>query len=204
MSNVDMVRSMLDGQRPFLQVGYTGDSSKYIIRKVGETWTDARGKYWIQKEYGPQTITPVLDMIRAEMNRKCSKCGRDIAWGTRQDEKMHSKTGMCLDCIVKEETQMRISGKYPLYEKKKMLNNELSYLNEVKKYLSESKQYLKEHDKFTYVNSNGLVEEWNNVARNDVLRNIKKDFVRCLKEIDRVERELKKVNDELSPTTATA
>ena len=197
MSNIEMVKSMLKGERPFLQVGYTGDEGKYIIRKVGERWTDAHGKHWIQKEYGPQTETPVMDIIREEMKRKCSKCGKDIVWGTRQDEKMHAKTGICFDCQIALETDLKVKGLYPAYEKQKMLNNELSYLKEVKKYLSESKIYLEEHDVFTYVNSNGLVEQWDNVARDDVLKNIKKDFVRCLKEIKRVEKDLKQVAEEL-------
>jgi hypothetical protein len=136
-------------------------------------------------------------MVREATLQKCSKCNREIRWGTKQDERMHAKTGMCFDCLIEEETTMRIKGKYKPYEKKKMLNNELSYLLEIKEYLTDSKRYLKEHNVFTYVNSNGLVEEWDNVARDDVLKNIKKDYTRCLKEIRRVKAELKMVEGEL-------
>jgi len=74
----------------------------------------------------------------------------------------------------------------------------------MKKYLEEGKQYLKEHKIFTFVNSNGLVEEWANEARDEVLGNVKKDYVKCLKEIKRVEGELKIVNDELTRTPTAA
>ena len=198
--NIDIVRDYLNGERPFIQVGYTGED-KYIIRKNGETWTDSSGKQWIQKDSGPERVTRVLDIIREESNQKCSVCNTEIRWGSRQDAKMHAKTGKCLDCLVKEETLLRAQGKYKAYEKKKILSNELDHLKEVKKYLEESKEYLKEHKVFTFVNSNGLVEEWNNDARDDVLKNIKKDFTRCLKEINRIETELKSVENELSTTS---
>ena len=197
MSNTEMVRKMLAGERPFVQVGYTGD--KYAIHKVGEKWTDSKGKTWIQKEYGPVSDTPIMDIIRAENNLVCSCCKREIRWGSRQDAKMHAKTGKCLDCLVEEETDMRVKGTYKTYEKKKILENELSRLIEMKKYLVDGLEYLKEHKTFTFVNSNGLVEEWKNEARNEVMGNVKKDHVKCLKEIKRVEKELKKINDEISP-----
>ena len=200
--NIDIVRDYLNGDRPFVKVGYTGDVNKYIIRKDGETWTDSAGKEWIQKNGSPQTVTRVMDIVRELSNQKCSKCSREIRWGSRQDAKFHAKTGMCMDCLVEEETLMRANGQYKSYERKKMLSNELNHLQDMKKYLAEGKQYLKEHKVFTFVNSNGLVEEWANEARDEVLANVQKDFVKCLKEIKRVEGELKKVNDEISTATA--
>lgn len=202
MKNIDIVKSYVEGVRPFVKVGYTGDANKYIIRKEGETWTDASGKQWIHQNGVTKTVTRVMDIIREEINQKCTKCSREIRWGSRQDSKMHSKTGMCMDCLIEEETQMRVQGKYKAYEKKKMLNNELAHLKSVKKHLEDSKTYLEEHKVFTFVNSNGLVEEWDNEAADDVRKSLKKDFTRCLKEIKRVEKELKTVEDELSKSAA--
>lgn len=198
MSNIDMVKAMQAGERPFLQVGYTGDVDKYIIRKVGETWTDSQGKNWIQKESGPQTITPIMDMIREQCNDKCSDCGCEIRWGSKLDRKMYNKTHKCFDCLVKEETMLRIRGQYKLYEKRKLLENERSWLMDIKVKLQEAKKYTEEHKVLTYVNSNGLVEEWENTARDDVLRDIKKDYIACLKEIKRVEKELKEVEKQVA------
>lgn len=197
-SNLETIKNYLDGERPFLQVGYTGDVNKYIIRKVGETWTDAQGKTWIEKETGPQTVTPLMDMIREEIGiDKCTECGLEIRWGKKLDRKMYNKTHKCFDCLVKEETMLRIRGQYPLYEKRKMLENERSWLLDIKVKLEEAKKYTEEHKVLTYVNSNGLVEEWENTARDDVLKDIKKDFVKCLKEIKRVEAALKEVEAEV-------
>jgi hypothetical protein len=197
-SNIEIVKNYLSGTRPFVQVGYVGDSDKYIIRKEGETWADADGKQWIQKENGPQTVTPIMDIIREEINDKCTKCGKEIRWGSKQDRKMFHKTTKCLDCLVEEETQMRIDGTFKLYETKKLLENELSYLNDIKQKLRESKEYLKTEQKLTFVNSNGMVEEWDNVARQGLEKSIQKDWVTCLKKITVAEAELKKVNAELN------
>jgi len=198
-SNIDIVKGYLDGERPFIQVGYVGDKDKYIIRKEGETWTDSSGKNWIQTANGPQTVTRVMDIIREEMNEKCSCCGREIRWGTRQDRKMYYKTKKCLDCLVEEETQLRIKGQFKLYETKKLIENELSYLNDIRQKLKEGKDYLESEDSktITYANQTGMVEEWSNEARGELLENVKKDFVTCLKKIKSAEKELKKVNAEI-------
>lgn len=198
-SNIDIIKGYLDGERPFLQVGYVGDKDKYIIRKEGETWSDASGKQWIQTKTGPQAVTRVMDIIREEMNDKCSACNREIRWGTKQDRKMYYKTKKCFDCLIEEETQLRIKGQYKLYEVRKMIENELSYLNDVRQKLKEGKDYLESEDSKTlkYANSTGMVEEWSNEARGELLENVKKDFVTCLKKIKAAEKELKKVNAEI-------
>jgi hypothetical protein len=198
--NIDIVRDYLNGERPVIQVGYRGDMDKYIIRKVGERWTDSSGKEWEQKDYGPVAVTRVSDIIREEMNDKCVCCKKEIRWGTRQDRKMYYRTKKCLDCVVEEETQLKIKGKYKLYETKKLLENELSYLNDIRQKLKESKDYLESEDSktLTWANSTGMVEEWSNEARGELLENVKKDFVTCLKKIKAAEKELKKVDGEIS------
>jgi hypothetical protein len=198
--NIDIVQDYLNGERPIIQVGYRGDMDKYIIRKVGERWTDASGKEWEQKNYGPVAVTRVSDIIREEMNEKCVCCKKEIRWGTRQDRKMYYRTKKCLDCVVEEETQLKIKGKYKLYETKKLIENELSYLNDIRHKLKESKDYLESEDSktLTWANSTGMVEEWSNEARGELLESVKKDFVTCLKKIKAAEKELKKANDEIN------
>lgn len=197
--NIDIVRDYLNGERPVIKVGYTGDMDKLIIRKEGEKWTDSSGKQWMQTKSGPQTVTRVLDIIREEVGlEKCTKCGCELRWRGRIDQKMYNKTKMCLDCVSEEETMLRIKGQFKLYETKKLIQNELSYLEDVRQHLKDSKEYLETHEKLTYVNGNGLVEEWDNVSRDELLENVQKDFVTCLKKIKAAQKELKKVDDEIN------
>lgn len=204
-SNIDIVRNYLSGERPFVQVGYTGDADKYIVRKEGETWTDSSGKNWIQTSSGPQTVTRVMDIIREETNDRCENCNREIRWGNKYDRKMFNRTKKCFDCLVEEETNMRLRGQFKLYETKKLIENELSYLKDIKQKLKESKEYLNSEASktLTYVNSTGMVEEWSNEARKELQDNVQKDWVTCLKKIKAAEEELKKVNDEISRVLGT-
>lgn len=192
MSNIEMVRKMQKGERPFLTLGYGGDVNKYIVRKPGEKWTDAKGKEWVQTNSGPQTVNRIGDIVRAETNCRCSKCNAEIRWGTRQDEKMHAKTGMCLECLTDYETQLRLKGVYKEYEQNKLLQNQLSYLKDIKQKLEEAKEYAAKNT-FTFVNSNGLVEEWDNVARGQLLKNLEVDYKACLKAVKDTEKEIKKL-----------
>jgi hypothetical protein len=205
MKNTDIIKSYLAGERPYVKVGYTGDKDKYIIRKVGETWTDSAGKQWIEKESGPQTVTRVMDIIREEVNDKCTCCGMEIRWGKKRVYKMFYKTKKCFDCLIEEETQLRVKGQFKLYETKKLLENEISYLNDIRQKLKESKEYLASDASktLTYVNSNGLVEEWDNVSRQELTESIEKDFKTCLKKIKLAEKELKKTNDTINKVLAT-
>lgn len=206
MKNTDIIQNYLDGTRPYVKVGYTGDKDKFIIRKVGETWTDSDGREWIEKESGPQTVTRVMDIIRAEMNEKCTCCKREIRWGTKHDRKMYFKTKKCFDCLIEEETQLRLKGQFKLYETKKLLENELSYLNDIKQKLKESKEYLASEGskKLTYVNSNGFVEEWDNNVRAELAISVEKDLKTCLKKIKDGEKELKKINNEIDSVLTTS
>jgi hypothetical protein len=200
MKNSEIIQHYLDGTRPYIKVGYTSDKDKFIIRKIGERWVDGSGKEWEQKEYGPVAVTRVSDIIRAEMNEKCSCCKREIRWGSRHDRKMYFKTKKCFDCLVEEETQLRLKGKFKLYEAKKLLENELSYLNDIKQKVKESKEYLASDGskKLTFVNSNGFVEEWDNNVRSELAASIEKDWKTCLKKIKEGEKELKKINNEIN------
>lgn len=194
-SNIEMVRSYLQGERPITIVGYQAPAEQK--HEVGEKWTDAQGREWEQKENGPTRVTKVIDIVRAELDDRCACCGAEIRWGSRHDRKFYHKTGKCFDCLIQEETTLRIKGHYKLYEHQKVLKNQRAYLLEIKAKLREAYDFTKEHKVLTYVNSNGFVETWENEARGELLRNLKKDFVACLKTLSAVEAELRKTDKEI-------
>jgi hypothetical protein len=188
-SNLDMVQSYLKGERPITQVGFREDED-LTNRAIGETWTDVRGKTWIKTEYGKSAATPVMDIIDAEINGKCSSCNCEIKWGSVTDKKMFSKTGKCLECQVGYENELRQQGKFEAYAQKKVYSNELAYMIEMKVKLKEALNYTKENKVLTYVNSNGMVEEWEGGRREELLKSLKKDHVRCLQEITRLTKQI--------------
>jgi len=190
-SNIDIVKDMQAGIRPFTQVGYEAPTE---TRKVGDVWEDAKGKSWIKTEYGVRSHNPKADLIKQEINKKwtCKRCGGDFRWSNNPlDEKMLNKTGMCFNCVTEYETELRILGKFADYEKKKILQNQLSYVEDMRKNLRESYKYTKGQSVIKFVNSNGHVEEWANESRIELMQNILSDYKECCKSLKLIEDELK-------------
>lgn len=192
LKNTDIIKSYLKGERPITFVGYEAPAEQK--HAVGEKWTDNLGKEWEQKENGPVRVTRIMDIVRAELNDICSCCGAEVRWGSKLDRKMYYKTRKCFDCLIKEETILRACGQYRLYERKKMLENEMSYLKEIKRNLREAYEYTKGQKVITYAASDGSIEEWKNETRRELLTQMRADFKTCLQEITRVASELQTVN----------
>ena len=62
----------------------------------------------------------------------------------------------------------------------------------MKQKLGEAREYASKNV-FTYVNSNGMVEEWSNNSRTELLNNLDSDYKICLKAIKDTEKEIKKL-----------
>jgi hypothetical protein len=198
ISNIQIVKNYLDGERPVLQVGYSGDEEDKKVRELGEIWTDSRDRTWRKTEYGRSSVTPVMDLINAENKKVCKCCKADIRWGSKQDEKIYNKTQMCFDCLIEYETNIRVKGKWKEYETKKVFENQLSYVIDVKQKIKDSLDYTKKTRVLTFVNSNGHVEEWEDNRRDELLKDLKKDHVKCLKTIKKIEAEIKKLDEALN------
>ena len=187
-SNIDILKDYVAGVRPFSQIGYTG--KQYAKRKVGERWTDAKGIEWIQKEFGPVTVSRVGDIVRAARDQKC-KCGQDIKWGSRLDHLFFTKTGLCESCLIDYETKLRILGIYDDYEKFKVLSNQLGVFEDAKAQIESAIKFFEEGsgDVEMLCNSEGFVERWKNTNRDQILKDAKKDLRIARKRIAEVKRE---------------
>ena len=58
----------------------------------------------------------------------CPKC--DKVMNKRLDDKMYRLHNQCFDCQIKFEAKLRAEGKYEMWERKKVLNNQLSYVKD--------------------------------------------------------------------------
>ena len=68
---------------------------------------------------------------------------------TRLDRKFYYMIQKCHDCVVKEETKMRINGTFEEYEKNKVRENKKSFIKDLKQSIEEWK---KSPDSVTYFN----------------------------------------------------
>lgn len=174
-SNIQIVKDYLAGERPFVQVGYTG--KKYIKRKVGDIWEEG-GKTWIQTEHGPQTYSRIGNIVREALNQKC-KCGQEIRWGSRLDELFFRKTGMCENCLVEYETKLRILGIWHNYEMTKLTSNELAAMKDMKSKIEETIKYFNENsgDVQMLCNSEGFTERWKMNDVSKILEDANNDLI---------------------------
>lgn len=192
-SNLAIVRDYLNGERPFVQVGYTSDSD-FASRKEGEIWTDSNNKKWIKKNGTKRAINNVscntIDAVRS----LCNDCKMDIRWGNRYDQILFNKTGRCQECLAKYESELRRLGKYRDYEQKKVLQNQLSQAKEFKAKVQESCDFVSSHEKISFPNSDGTLDEWSIAKRNTILKDLKNDLKNIDKQIIKIEKKLEKLN----------
>jgi hypothetical protein len=196
MKNIEILKSYLSGDRPYVKVGYTKLEEK---RKVGDTWTDDDGFIWEQKNgYKVKRSRMAAEVKNAIGKKICSVTGRDIEWGDRLDKIAFEKSGKSFDALIEEETILRAKGLYKYYEELKIQKNYLSYLNDIISKLQESLDFLKTEDKLQFVNSTGMVEEWKMKNKQEIEDTIKKDLkyaqeqvIECTEKITELENKLK-------------
>lgn len=138
-SNLDIVQDYLDGVRPFVQVGYTGENDKH--RKEGERWTDNNGIQWQKLKGKTIRLTKTQGQIIRDTiadGLDCKICKAKWKWSTAKDRKMLNRTGACVDCLVDYETKLRILGIYDVYENYRMGMYEMGHLKELRHKITEA------------------------------------------------------------------
>ena len=91
-------------------------------RVEGERWKDADGKEWELKNGIAQSIVKLQD---AKTPWWCPKCTLPLK--TELDVKMWRRRGKCHECVLKEETVMRLEGTFDDYQDRKMLENKMGF-----------------------------------------------------------------------------
>jgi PHD/YefM family antitoxin component YafN of YafNO toxin-antitoxin module len=128
------IQSILDGQEPEsrIMVGYEGD-------KIELTETE--------KEERKASAERADVLKEARMPWFCPECNKVMK--SRLDRKFYYMIQKCHDCVVKEETKMRINGTYGEYEKSKVRENKKSFIKDLKQSIEEWKN---SPDSVTYFN----------------------------------------------------
>jgi hypothetical protein len=185
--NYETIQQVMDGENPFIQVGYTPKVKK---RKLGDKWQDKNKVTWEQCNGYKKRVNEKADSIRDMLKQKCSECGRDLSFSDSVlDRKIFPKTGKCYDCVEAEESIMRMTGKYKEYEEKKIMANKLSYLREFRQNVVESIDYLKkDNSEMSIVSSRGDLVTWTGSQNKELLKNAEADLVEVDKLIAEVEQ----------------
>lgn len=185
-SNIDILKDYVAGERPFVQVGYSGEKGKY--RKNGEKWTDNDGIEWERENGKNVRLTKTqAEIIREMLNDKC-KCGQVIRWGTKQDTYFYGRTGLCATCLIDYETKLRIVGIYSDYETYKLLSYEVGALKDAQQHIEGAIKFFSESsgDVTMLCNSEGFTERWKNTNQEKILEDAKVELELVKKRMDEI------------------
>ena len=189
-SNLDIVKDYVEGNRPFVQVGYDPNLNN-SKRKEGEEWEDGQGNKWIWKNGSKRKVSKLANI---KIEQRCGICNADMKFGNYLDDRFFPKTGKCYDCSISFDSKLKTLGVYADYERYKIYNSLLSEMKDFKKNIIESIEYLEKNtdQKLQFFNDDGSQEFWTDDTDKvqKVLSDLKKD-------LQDVEDNIKKANEEL-------
>lgn len=173
LQNIKAVKQMLNGNfrtqtnKTFGYSDTANTAEQNKKREVGEIWevTDAHGNVtvWEQKD-GYRVKTNKVQQeakrtIELALNSfpKCPKETCTCTQPTRIDLKFKSRSGMCEDCTITEETKLKYSGKFNKYAIEKMRSNVEAFFKNIDNEVAQVRQDLKKVD---FVDVDGRIEKW--------------------------------------------
>jgi hypothetical protein len=174
LQNVKAISQMLDGTHKFQTKKTVGFSDVEKTAKenerhlVGDVWeeVDATGiTYIVEQRDGFRVRKPknseIFQEIRQEL-RAFPNCRKDVCTcpGSHLlDQKMRKIHGMCFDCTIEMEHEMKIAGTYEEYEQQKIRENALAWLASAERDVAMLKQAYTQASQFVS-SGNGDVETW--------------------------------------------
>jgi hypothetical protein len=174
LKNIKAVKEMLGGQHRTQtrhEVGFDDDG--YVRREIGDVWEDDNGQKWEQCT-GYKMKVGKLSKQRKE-NRIFPNCNKETCTCTdpgSADLKMKASHGMCLDCVTLMEHDLRITGDYDEYERKRVLENARVWL----KNAEIEKDVIISTIKSQFINEDGSIEEWDGLNVDQIEEQIENGF----------------------------
>lgn len=175
LKNVKAIKEMLSGTHK-TQTKKTvsfNETNKQTIRSVGERWVDDNKQEWEQKD-GYRVKVGNFSKLRSELKSfpNCRKETCECCNPGQADLKMKAYHGMCLNCVVEVEHELKLKGEYETYEKTKLLHNAENWLRDAEL----EKEAIKLAVKAQFINEDGSIENWNGMSESAVLEKIDTEF----------------------------
>jgi len=175
LQNVKAIQQMLDGSHKFQTKKTIGFSDAEKTAKdnerhlVGDVWEDvdiATGiTYIVEQKDGFRIRKPknseIFQEIREEL-RAFPNCRKDVCTCAGKhpiDQKMRKIHGMCFDCTIEMEHELKKAGTYEEYERQKIRENALAWLASAERDVVMLKEAYTQASQFVS-SGNGDVETW--------------------------------------------
>ena len=176
-SNLGIVKDFLEGNRPFVQVGYDANLENNK-RKEGEEWEDSQGRKWVWKNGSKRRISKRATIINEQ---RCKCCKMDVRWGNYLDDRVWPKTGYCYDCFINFQTELKMMGMFEVYNELQDLKNERSILEDYKRKFEESQTFCQQNQgkPVEFLEEDGSFERWEGVQDyTKILEDVTNDLVK--------------------------
>ena len=169
-STVQRMRNIITGNkgdRTQVQTGYEKHINEY---KEGDVWEE-KGKKWTIKNGIKQTITKIDGIKKlATIPLICPNCKKSMK-ADDVNKKMYFIHNMCLSCVTKKETNLKLNGEWENYKSKIINDNKNATLQDFELALE---SWMKENN--TFVTENGDVEDWSKVDKSKIYTDIKSNI----------------------------
>jgi hypothetical protein len=206
LQNVKAIQQMLDGTHKFQTkkiVGFSDaeDAAKRNERHaVGDIWEEKdpvsgviyiieqREGFRIKKTNNADVLQGVRDDLRAFPNCRKETC---TCAGTHHlDKKMKVIHGMCFDCTIEMEHELKKAGTFNEYAYNKMRENALAWLQSAERDVEMLKEIYTQASKFV-TNSDGITETWSaKMTPEEFEETIQSDFDKYKQEfIEKINKE---------------
>lgn len=156
-----------------------------VERQEGEVWEDVDGKKWTKKNGLVQTVTK-LDGFKTPW--WCPKCGTPL---NGHHLKAYKKAGHCHECMLKEEMELKKSGKWHDVVKEKGRQNHIAW---VKDKIQELQSYHENLSQPEFIHADNekilMIEKWDMD-----ITTVKKDLI---EEITKLQKHLEMVESGMS------
>lgn len=151
--DVQRARNLIKKDYHAKTVEGVGYQKAYEERKEGDVWEED-GKTWTIRNGIKQTVSK-LDSIRRSVTKPlhCGNCGGIM--NNHLHEKMWKIHGMCYDCVINMENDLRVMGKYEEYERAMLTGNLQAWVTDMQQRLERDL-----NTTASYVTEEGVVEDW--------------------------------------------
>ena len=165
------------GDKTATQAGYV---KKQTEHKEGDVWEE-NGKKWTIKNGIKQTITR-FDEIKKSLTLPivCPSCNKHMT-NHPINKKMWPIHGMCFDCVIKMETELKRDGKWEEYQSNITKSSIRTLIREMEAILLD---VMLDDNKESFITESGDIEEWRGgvVDKTKIAENIQ-EYIKKLKDI---------------------
>ena len=165
------------GDKTATQAGYVKKQEDHV---EGDVWEE-NGKKWTIKNGIKQTITR-FDEIKKSLTLPivCPNCNKHMN-NHPINKKMWPIHGMCFDCVVKMETELKRDGKWEEYQSNITKSSIRTLIREMEAILLD---VMLDDNKESFITEAGDIEEWRGgvVDKTKIAENIQ-EYIKKLKDI---------------------